>query len=73
MQVNEISRRVIGACIQIHRGLGPGLLESTYEECLCHELSLQGVAFERQKPCPSLIKGSNLIAAIVSMSLWKSK
>lgn len=60
MQANEISRRAIGACIEIHRGLGPGLLESAYEECLCHELSLQGLAFERQKPLPVAYKGIKL-------------
>ena len=60
MEVNEISRRVIGACIEIHRSLGPGLLESAYEECLCHELSLQGVTFERQKPLPVAYKGIKL-------------
>jgi len=65
MQINVISRRVVGACIEIHRSLGPGLLESAYEECLCHELSLRGVVFERQKPLPVSYKGSNSIAAIV--------
>ena len=60
MDVNELSRRVIGACIEIHRSLGPGLLESAYEECLCHELSLQGLAFERQKSLPVAYKGIKL-------------
>jgi GxxExxY protein len=44
------SDEVIGACIEVHRQLGPGLLESIYEECLCHELALRGLSFERQKP-----------------------
>jgi GxxExxY protein len=57
---NELTERVIGACIEIHRSLGPGLLESTYEECLCHELSLAGINFERQKPLPVHYKGVNL-------------
>ncbi len=60
MQLNELSGRVIGACIEIHRSLGPGLLESAYEECLCHELSLQGLAFERQRPLPVAYKGIKL-------------
>ena len=47
---NELTERVIGACIEIHRALGPGLLESAYEECLCYELSQAGIRFERQKP-----------------------
>jgi GxxExxY protein len=49
---NELTERVIGACIEIHRALGPGLLESAYEECLCYELSQAGIRFERQKPLP---------------------
>jgi len=49
---NEITETVIGAAIRIHRALGPGLLESAYEECLCYELSKAGLAFERQKALP---------------------
>jgi GxxExxY protein len=60
MRANEISRRVIGACIEIHRTLGPGLLESAYEECLCDELNLQSFAFERQKLLPVAYKGIKL-------------
>jgi len=51
---------VIGAAIEVHRALGPGLLESAYEECLCHELSLKGVRFERQVPQPVTYKGVKL-------------
>lgn len=51
-ELNELSRKVIGLCIEIHRELGPGLLESAYEECLAYELSSAGVQFERQKPLP---------------------
>ena len=57
---DEITDRVIGACIQIHRELGPGLLESAYEECLCHELSLAKMSFERQKPLPIRYKNVQL-------------
>jgi GxxExxY protein len=57
---DELTKRVIGACIEIHRSLGPGLLESAYEECLCHELSLAGISYERQKPLPVHYKGVNL-------------
>ena len=58
----EISRdpmaaAVIGAAIEVHRELGPGLLESTYEGCLCHELSLRNLAFRRQISLPVLYKG----------------
>ena len=57
---NELTDRVIGTCIEIHRALGPGLLESTYEECLCYELSQAGIKFERQKPLPVHYKEVNL-------------
>ena len=45
----DCSQTVIGACIEVHRHLGPGLLESVYEQCLCHELSRLGVRYERQR------------------------
>ena len=50
--LNELSGKVIGLCIEIHRELGPGLLESAYEECLAYELSNAGLRFERQRPLP---------------------
>jgi GxxExxY protein len=55
-----LSEQVIGACIEVHRLLGPGLLESIYEECVCRELTLRGLPFERQKPLPLEYKGSAL-------------
>ena len=54
---DELSNRIIGAAIEVHRILGPGLLESAYEECLCCELTLQNILFERQKPLPVTYKG----------------
>jgi len=51
-RLNELSGKVIGACIEIHRELGPGLLESAYEECLAYELSTAGLRFERQRALP---------------------
>src|SRR5712671_3163611 len=51
-KLNELSGRIIGLCIEIHRGLGPGLLESAYEECLAYELSKAGLRFERQRALP---------------------
>jgi GxxExxY protein len=51
---------IIGAAIEVHRALGPGLLESAYEECLCHELYLRGLAFERQVDLPVAYKGLHL-------------
>ena len=56
----DLTQRVIGAAIEVHRALGPGLLESAYEECLCHELYLRGIAFERQLPLPIDYKGVKL-------------
>ena len=50
--MDDLTEKIIGACIRIHRALGPGLLESAYEECLCYELSVIGLAFTRQKPLP---------------------
>jgi len=57
MNTNELSRLVIGAAIEVHKTLGPGLLESAYEECLCYELGLSKLAFERQKSMPVEYKG----------------
>jgi GxxExxY protein len=56
----DLSERVLGACIEVHRHLGPGLLESAYEECLCHELSLASLSFVRQRPVPVVYKGVKL-------------
>ena len=60
MDENEFSNKIVGAAIEIHRSLGPGLLESTYEECLCHELSINGIPFERQVIMPVDYKGNRL-------------
>ena len=49
MTENEWSREIIGAAIEVHRNLGPGLLESAYEEALCYEFKLREITFERQK------------------------
>jgi GxxExxY protein len=51
-ELNQITEGIIGAAIEVHRTLGPGLLESAYEECLCRELSLQQIPFQRQVPLP---------------------
>jgi GxxExxY protein len=60
MTDTELTHEIIGAAIEVHKNLGPGLLESTYEECLCHELSQRGIPFERQKPVPVVYKGVKL-------------
>ena len=59
-KLNELSRRAIGLCIEVHRELGPGLLESAYEEALAYELSRAGLAFDRQREMPLLYKGVRL-------------
>ena len=60
MDINKLSKEIIGTAIEVHKVLGPGLLESAYEECLCHELHLQNLSFERQKPLPVKYKGIKL-------------
>jgi len=60
---NELSDRVIGHAIEVHRHLGPGLLESAYEECLCYELAKDGLAFERQRSLPVTYKEIRLDVA----------
>ena len=60
MDINELSRKIIGAAIEVHKALGPGLLESAYEECLCREFELKGLVHERQKPLPVVYKGRKL-------------
>lgn len=57
---NSLSRQIIGAAIEVHKQLGPGLLESAYEECLAHELTLRDISFERQKQLPVVYKGIRL-------------
>lgn len=53
----ELTSEIIAAAIEVHRCLGPGLLESTYEECLCRELALRGIPFVKQHPLPVKYKG----------------
>jgi GxxExxY protein len=60
IRINQITEQVIGAAIAVHRALGPGLLESAYQECLCQELSLRGIPFERQLPLPLEYRGIRL-------------
>ncbi len=60
MTENEISEKIIGCAIQVHSELGPGLLESSYEECLYYELIQSGLLVEKQKPLPLVYKEVNL-------------
>ena len=57
MELNEISEKIIGAAIQVHRTLGPGLLESTYEACLKYELEKQGLKVQSQVGLPVIYDG----------------
>ena len=57
MKRDELTEKVLGAAIEVHRTLGPGLLESIYEEALCHEFSLRAIHFERQVPVDVVYKG----------------
>jgi GxxExxY protein len=56
----EITEKIIAAAIEVHRELGPGLLESVYEECLCRELDVKSIGFERQKELPIRYKGNEI-------------
>lgn len=60
LKYENLTKQVLGAAIEVHRELGPGLLESAYEECLCHELNLRQLSFERQVSIPVLYKGIKL-------------
>ena len=60
MPDNELTQTIIGGAIEVHRLLGPGLLESAYEECFCHELHLRKLNFERQRPIPVVYKAVKL-------------
>lgn len=60
MEENQLTGRVIGAAIEVHRLLGPGLLESTHQHCLAWELDLRGLSFERERPISLDYKGTRV-------------
>jgi len=60
MDINDLTGQVIGAAIEVHKVLGPGLLESTYETCLCVELDKRNIPYERQKDIPIDYKGTKV-------------
>jgi len=60
MKFDQLSQRVIGCALEVHRQLGPGLLESTYEQCLAHELKTAALDFKLQHPLPVTYKGIRL-------------
>lgn len=59
-EFSKLSNRVIGCAIEVHKALGPGLLESAYQQCFCHEIKLNNINFEKEKPLPVNYKGSLL-------------
>ena len=56
VELNDLTREIIGAAIEVHKQLGPGMLESAYEECLSYELDVRGLSVARQKPVPVVYK-----------------
>jgi GxxExxY protein len=60
MEINEITQKVIGCAIEVHKHLGPGLLESAYEECLAYELTKEGLGIRRQQATPVIYKDTKL-------------
>ena len=60
MEFDELSRKMIGCALEVHKYLGPGLLESTYEQCLAHEMKQAGIVFKMQSPLPVEYKGIKL-------------
>jgi len=60
MDINDLTGQIIGSAIEVHKALGPGLLESAYEECLCHEFDLRGISYKRQHAVPVQYKGAKL-------------
>ncbi len=59
-KINRITEKIIGCAIEVHRNLGPGLLESAYEKCLCYELTQVGFEYKQPLPLPVIYKGINL-------------
>jgi GxxExxY protein len=60
LRYEDLTEQIIGAAIEVHKAIGPGLMESVYEECLCHELKLRGLGFERQMLVPIQYKGISI-------------
>ena len=67
--VNAITEAIIGAAIEVHRNLGPGLLESAYQQCLAYEFGLRHLSFVRERPLPVVYKGT-LIDCAYRLDFW---
>jgi GxxExxY protein len=61
MPEDPLTRKIIGLAIEVHRQLGPGLLESAYRDCLCHEFQLHNIAYEKEKVLPLHYKGIDIL------------
>ena len=68
-KLNDLSRQVVDALFQVHKALGPGLLESVYEACLCHELNKRGISFQHQVVLPVVYDGVEIEAGL-RLDLW---
>jgi len=73
MTENELSYEIIGCAIEVHRILGPGLLESAYEECLCYELGKKNIKFDRQLWLPMNYKNVILKDKMYRLDIWVEK
>jgi len=73
MELNEITENIIGRAMKVHTALGPGLLESTYEVCLVHEVAKSNMKVVSQLPLPVVYDGIRLRPAVGSMFWWKIK
>ena len=68
---DELTEKIIGAALEVHRELGPGLLEAIYEEALCYEFEVQGIRFERQVPANIVYKGRVITGQTIDLVVDK--
>ena len=73
MTENELSYEIIGSAIEVHQILGPGLLESAYEECLCYELNQKGNKYDRQLLMPLRYKSVIVKENMYRLDIWVEK
>jgi len=71
-EINELARQVVDAVFQVHKALGPGLLESVYEACLCHELKKRHIPYQQQVSIPVIYDGVEIEAGL-RLDLWVDK
>jgi PD-(D/E)XK nuclease superfamily len=71
--MNGLTEKIIGAAIEVHKTLGPGLLESAYEECLAHELFIANVAFDRARCLCPLPTNRFSLTAVIALIFWSNK